>query len=148
MKRYFSLLIIGLFLSISIAQSQNDSMSKTPYESIGSYPEVVTPATVLARTIDGLGYRYYWATEGLTDEDLIFRPSADASNVIETLEHLHGLTEGILNCVSGKPNIRPQIKIEPSYEEMRHQSLVNLKKATNENPVNPKMNVFMGKNRE
>jgi len=107
----------------------------------------------------------------------------------------------ILNCISGKPNIRPRDEKEFSYEQLRHQSLLNLKEAsdllkanpdmdmstkkivfkrgdkesvfefwhllngqlsdaiyhtgqivsfrrTNENPVNPKMNVFMGKNRD
>ncbi len=201
MKPYFSLFVVSIFLSITSAQSQDKTMPETPYASIESYPEVYTAATTVARTIDGLGYRYYWATEGLTDDDLIFRPSEDASNVIETLEHLQGLTEAILNCISDLPNIRPQEKKELSYEQMRHQSLVNLKKAsdllianpemdmstkkvifkrgdtesvfefwhllnghladalyhtgqvvsfrrTNENPVSPKMNVFMGKNRD
>jgi len=176
-------------------------MKETPYAAIDSYPKVFTAATMVARTIDGLGYRYYWGTKGLTDEDLIFRPSEDASNVIETLDHLHGLTEAILNCISGKPNIRPRDEKEFSYEDLRHQSLMNLMEAsdllkanpdmdmstkkiifkrgdkesvfefwhllngqlsdaiyhtgqivsfrrTNENPVNPKMNVFMGKNRD
>ena len=201
MNRFFSLIVAGIFLFLSSAHSQNSSMTDTPYASIDSYPEVFTAATMVARTIDGLGYRYYWATEGLTDDDLIFRPSEDASNVIETIEHIHGLSKSILNCISGKPNIRSDEKKDQSYEEMRHQSLVNLKKAsdmlianpdmdmstkkvifkrgdkesvfefwhilnghlsdaiyhtgqivsfrrTNENPVNPKMNVFMGKNRE
>ena len=201
MNRFFALFVIAIFLSVNSAQSQDTTMQVTPYASIESYPEVFTAATMVARTIDGLGYRYYWATEGLTDEDLIFRPSEDASNVIETLEHLLGLTEGVLNCISGKPNIRPQAERNLSYQEMRHESLINLKKAsdlliaspdmdmstrnvifkrgdnesvfefwhllnghlsdaiyhtgqivsfrrTNENPVNPKMNVFMGKNRE
>ena len=201
MRYLLSIIRSGILLISVNAQSQKSEMNVTPYSYIGDYPEVVTAATVLARTIDGLGYRYYWGTEGLTDDDLIFRPSEDASNIIETLEHLHGLTGGILNCVEGKPNIRSKDKKELSYEELRHQSLVNLKKAsdllkanpnmglsankvifqrgenksvfefwhllnghlsdaiyhtgqivsfrrTNENPVNPKMNVFMGKNRE
>ncbi len=201
MYHYISVLAISFFLSISSAQSQNQVMEKTPYASIESYPDVFTAATIVARTIDGLGYRYYWATEGLTDDDLIFRPSEDASNVIETIEHIHGLSKSILNCISGKPNVKSSEKIDLSYEEMRHQSLMNIKKAsdlliadpnmdmstrkiifqrgdkvstyefwhllnghlsdaiyhtgqivsfrrTNENPVNPKMNVFMGKNRE
>lgn len=200
MKRLFTLLVCVTLSFLTSAQS-SDTMTTTPYASIESYPEVFTAATMVARTIDGLGYRYYWGTEGLTDEDLIFRPSEDASNVIETLEHLHGLSEGILNCISGKPNVRPRPERNLSYEELRHESLVNLKMAsdmlnanpdmdmstkkvvfqrgdsessfefwhllngfiadaiyhtgqivsfrrTNENPVNPKMNVFMGKNRD
>lgn len=200
MNRFLLLFVFEIMAFAAISQSQDTTMSLTPYASIESYPEVFTAATMVARTIDGLGYRYYWGTEGLTDEDLIFRPSEDASNVIETLEHLHGLSEGILNCISGKPNIRPREERNLSYEELRHESLVNLKLAsdmlnadpdmdlslkkvifqrgesqsefefwhllngfladaiyhtgqivsfrrTNENPVNPKMNVFMGKNR-
>ena len=200
MKRFLSLFVIVTFVAINPVISQNKTMKETPYAAIESYPEVFTAATMVARTIDGLGYRYYWGTEGLSDEDLIFRPSEDASNVIETLDHIHGLTEAIFNCISGKPNIRPRDQKELSYEELRHQSLVNLKEAsdllkanpdmdmstkkvifkrgdnesvfefwhilngqlsdaiyhtgqivsfrrTNENPVNPKMNVFMGKNR-
>lgn len=199
MKRFLCLFIT--FIAVNVAQSQNKTMEETPYAAIESYPEEFTAATMVARTIDGLGYRYYWGTEGLTDEDLIFRPSEDASNVIETLDHLHSLTEAIFNCISGKPNIRPREEKEYSYEELRHRSLVYLKSAsdllkanpdmdmssrkiifkrgdkesvfefwhllngqlsdaiyhtgqivsfrrTNENPVNPKMNVFMGRNRE
>jgi len=198
MNRYF--LVFGIFFFFTSAQAQDTSMTDTPYAQIESYPEVFTSATMVARMIDGLGYRYYWATEGLTDDDLIFRPSEDASNVIETLEHLHGLSECILNCIDGKPNIRPRAERNLSYDELRHESLMNLKQAsdmlnanpnmdmsarkvifkrgdsesefefwhllngfladaiyhtgqivsfrrTNENPVNPKMNVFMGKNR-
>lgn len=201
MNRYIIVLIIGVCFSSVSAQTTKKIMQETPYASIESYPEVFTAATMVARTIDGLGYRYYWATEGLTDDDLIFRPSSDASNVIETIEHIHGLSESILNCISGKPNIKNKEKQELSYEEMRHQSLMNLKKVsdmliadpnmdmstrkiifqrgdtesifefwhllnghlsdaiyhtgqivsfrrTNENPVYPKMNVFMGKNRD
>ena len=201
MKRFLSLFVIVTFVAINPVISQNKTMKETPYAAIESYPKVFTAATMVARTIDGLGYRYYWGTEGLTDEDLIFRPSEDASNVIETIDHIHGLTEAILNCISGKPNIRPRGEKELSYEELRHQSLMNLMEAsdllkanpdmdmstkkivfkrgdkestfefwhllngqlsdaiyhtgqivsfrrTNENPVNPKMNVFMGKNRD
>ena len=201
MKRSLSLFVIVTFVAINTVLSQNKTMKETPYAAIDSYPKVFTAATMVARTIDGLGYRYYWGTKGLTDEDLIFRPSEDASNVIETLDHLHSLTEAILNCISGKPNIRPRDEKEFSYEDLRHQSLMNLMEAsdllkanpdmdmstkkiifkrgdnesvfefwhllngqlsdaiyhtgqivsfrrTNENPVNPKMNVFMGKNRD
>lgn len=201
MKRSLSLFVIVTFVAINTVLSQNKTMKETPYAAIDSYPKVFTAATMVARTIDGLGYRYYWGTKGLTDEDLIFRPSEDASNVIETLDHLHGLTEAILNCISGKPNIRPRDEKEFSYEDLRHQSLMNLMEAsdllkanpdmdmstkkiifkrgdkesvfefwhllngqlsdaiyhtgqivsfrrTNENPVNSKMNVFMGKNRD
>ena len=146
MKRSFFLFVIVSFVAINTVLSQNKTMKETPYAAIDSYPKVFTAATMVARTIDGLGYRYYWGTKGLTDEDLIFRPSEDASNVIETLDHLHGLTEAILNCISGKPNIRPRDEKEFSYEDLRHQSLMNLMEASDLLKANPDMDMSTKKN--
>ena len=43
--------------------------------------------------VDGLGFRYFWATEGLTEKDLAYRPSEGARTTMETLEHISGLVE-------------------------------------------------------
>ena len=48
------------------AKSPSTSYQGTlPYYQIPDYPSSYNAATVAARTIDGLGFRYYWATEGL-----------------------------------------------------------------------------------
>ena len=60
--------------------------SDLPYRTIPDYPEEFTANTVATRLIDGLGFRYYWGTEGLRDEDLSFKPSEDARTSIETLQ--------------------------------------------------------------
>ena len=44
--------------------------SKLPYYEIPDYPETYTAGSVAARMLDGLGFRYYWATEGLNEDDL------------------------------------------------------------------------------
>ncbi|RMG65160.1 MAG: hypothetical protein D6722_16205, partial [Bacteroidetes bacterium] len=41
-----------------------DATTPLPYRAIPDYPETFTPGTTVARFLDGLGYRYYWATEG------------------------------------------------------------------------------------
>ncbi len=43
--------------------------------------------TVLARFIDGLGFRYRWATDGLERQDLAFRPCESSMDLGELLDH-------------------------------------------------------------
>ena len=41
-----------------------------PYAKIPA-PHRATAGAVVSRMLDGLGFRYYWATQGLQKEDLI-----------------------------------------------------------------------------
>ena len=49
-------------------------MGELPFYRIAPYPTQVTGASVLTRLVDGLGFRYHWATFGLTDHDYAFSP--------------------------------------------------------------------------
>ncbi len=102
-----------------------------PYYEIPAYPEKYTPETVAARMIDGLGFRYYWATEGLRPEDLAFRPSAEARTSEETIDHILGLSTIILNSVKQMPNVRSGEETSPlTFETKRKTTLENLKTAS------------------
>ncbi len=59
---------------------------------ISGHPEVLSGTTVFARFIDGLAFRYHWATDGLRSEDCAFRPSADSMNLLE-LQNLERVVE-------------------------------------------------------
>ena len=48
-------------------------MGSLPFSSIPDAPASYSATTVMSRMMDGLGYRYYWASEGLTDEVLDYR---------------------------------------------------------------------------
>lgn len=130
------LLIIASLMLISCAtQSQtvvkNEEMKdELPYASIPDYPETYTAGTSLGRMVDALGFRYYWATEGLRDEDLDFDPGGDNRPPRAVLEHLYGLSGTILNGPARKPNIRPSTDTPASWEELRKQTLLNIKKAS------------------
>ena len=87
--------LTGLIITIT-AMAQKES-STLPYYQIPDYPAEFTANTVAARMIDGLGFRYYWATEGLREEDLSFRPNEGARTSEETLAHILGLTNVIAN---------------------------------------------------
>ncbi|MEM6807470.1 MAG: hypothetical protein AAF696_39090 [Bacteroidota bacterium] len=140
MKCYFAFATIFFFL-LSPAVGQNSSTTsmqeKLPYEEIGEFPESYTSATVAARMIDGLGYRYYWATESLREEDLNYKPSDDARTTMETMVHLYGLSGTIINASKNVPNIRPAAKVPESYEALRAATLKNLAEASEILKKNP-----------
>ncbi len=174
-----------------------------PYSEIPANPDVYHGGAVMGRFLDGLGYRYYWATESIRQIDLDYRPSEGAQSYLETIQHIHNLTKAILNAALKKPNVRGGNKQEPTltFEALRAQTLDNINQAseafkavdskdlaehriifqrgdqsseipvwnlmngqiadalyhvgqlvsfrrTSGNPMNPAVNVFMGKNRK
>lgn len=107
------------------------STANLPYRQIPDYPESYTPESVAARMVDGLGFRYYWATEGLRAEDLAFRPSPEARTTDETLDHILGLVDIVLNTVQGKANIRGEDDNPPvDFEAKRKMTLEKLAMAS------------------
>jgi len=181
--------------------AQDQSNDNVPYHEIPAYPEKYTTGTVVGRILDGLGYRYYWATAGLREEDLAFKPSPDARSAAETLDHLYDLSKTILNVPQGVPNGSSTDQPKLTFEQKRKATLENIRTAsdlmkgsqekettkfqivfqsgenrmeyplwnllngqiadalyhtgqivsfrrTSGNPINPKVNVFMGKTRE
>jgi hypothetical protein len=105
------------------------AQSNLPYYEIPEAPDEYTAGTVVSRMVDGLGFRFYWATEGLRDEDLSFKPSEEARTSFETIKHIYGLTSVILNSVTNKPNTGEEMP-EMSFEEMRKKILENLQKSS------------------
>lgn len=126
MKTFITLCLLLSFLSITAQETSEDII---PYSEIPDYPETYTAGTVLARMIDGLGFRFYWATEGLREDDLAYKPSADGRTTAETIEHIYGLSQVILNSILMKPNIQNTIEENMSYAEKRKLTLTNFKTA-------------------
>lgn len=120
---------IILFVTISIT-STVFAQDKAYYYQIPEAPAVYTPATVAARLVDGVGFRYFWATEGLTEKDLAFRPTPEVRNSMETLEHINGLTTVLLNAVSKKSTRGPAADEKLSFTELREKTLQNIQAAS------------------
>ena len=110
--------------------AQQKSTDSLPYYKIPDYPEAYTAGTVSARMIDGLGFRFYWATEGLRTEDLKYKPSDKGRTCEETIEHLYGLSKFIYNASANQVNDRTAPAEKPlSFEDKRKAILFNFKKA-------------------
>jgi hypothetical protein len=116
---FFSII---MFASLA-ATAQTDSL---PYAAFPPAPIHYSAGAVVSRLLDGLGFRYYWATEGLRPIDLAFRPSPEARTSQETLEHIYNLSDMIINVVGGNQKPAPH----KTFEELRKATLENIKKAS------------------
>jgi hypothetical protein len=116
-----------LLFSLAIVSKAFSQSAELPYAQIPEYPKQYTGATVAARMVDALGFRYYWATEGLRTEDISFSPNNDARTTKETLIHILDLTQILLNSVNEVPNNNDVALSELSFAEMRQKTLENIK---------------------
>lgn len=130
MKNVLLTLWVCLLANGLWAQEMDKKEQDLPYYEIPAYPESFTAETVAARMIDGLGFRYYWATEGLRPEDLAFQPSEGARTSEETIDHILGLTNMILNSVQQLPNGQGGGDAPTTFAEKRQRTLENLKTAS------------------
>ncbi len=130
MKQFFTVLGCLLFLINGYAQELNMTKLKPlPYYEIPDYPEDFSSGNVAARVIDGLGYRYYWATEGLRPEDLEYKPSEDGRTIRETMDHIYRLTRTIAYTTKNIPIIR--LKEEAiEFDELRKKTLLHIHDAS------------------
>lgn len=124
------LIVMTLLLGINAAAQDKDKMKDLPYYEVPDYYESYTGGTVAARMVDGLGFRYRWATEDLKEGDLDYKPSADARTTMQTIDHILGLSRTILNATLKVPTDFTKKLPELTYEQKRKETLENLQKAS------------------
>jgi hypothetical protein len=127
MKHLFALFIFMIYFNSGFAQISTNSL---PYAQIPEKTGEYTGGNVLSRMIDGLGFRYYWATEGLTQKDLDFIPTPESRNTMETIEHLFGLSQTLLNGAQNVPNIQPADFSGMNFKEFREKTLRNIQESS------------------
>ncbi len=66
-------------------------MSDLPYDKIPEPPSAMNASSILVRLVDGIGFRYRWATEGMKEEDMGFQPCDGSMEVWKLLAHINGL---------------------------------------------------------
>ena len=118
-----------LILVLLILPLTMDAQDRPYYYEIPAAPADYTAATVAARLVDGLGFRYFWATEGLREEDLNFKPSEDARTAFETIQHIQGLTKVLLNTVQKKPTTGGEDGLT-TFTDYREATLENIRQAS------------------
>jgi hypothetical protein len=109
------------------------------YYTIPATPNEISATNIICRMLAGLGFRFYWATEGLTEETFAFRPCKGARSVGETVEHVWDLLNWIARSIGPtrktKPNearlLREDVLelisiIEDSFSKMDNKKLAKL----------------------
>ncbi|HEY0741783.1 MAG TPA: hypothetical protein VGD40_09980 [Chryseosolibacter sp.] len=125
--RMKKLLIIVFTFATSCLSAQS---GKLPYFELQDGSEAYTAGRVAARMIDGLGFRFYWATEGLRPADLEYKPGTDARTMEQTIAHIYAMSVLIVNSVTRTVNLAETESPQLPFEQMRVETLQNFKKAS------------------
>ncbi|WP_373072306.1 DinB family protein [Zeaxanthinibacter enoshimensis] len=90
------LLSIILIISFQHLNGQEITRVHMTYEKLPDRGSEYTAGSVLARMIDGLGFRYYWATEGLGNKEYEYRAGEELRSIQELMRHIYDLSEVII----------------------------------------------------
>ncbi len=123
-------ILFTLCLSCYVLNAQNTMGNKLPYAEIPNYAPNYSEGALMARLVDGLGFRYYWATEGLLQKDLNYKITKEARSNFETIGHIYHLSALILSTAQEIPFEAPETN-NLTFQEMREKTLLNLKEASN-----------------
>ncbi len=125
-----NLILLFLFIN-TLAMAQENNTNEIPFKTIPEAASSYKAGNLIVRMIEGAGYRYYWATEMLTENDLAFKPSDSGKSTWETLEHLYGLSKMIVNTASNKATIRTEANTPKEWLKLRSETLFHLEVAAN-----------------
>ena len=132
----------SLFLSLLFIFSIRTMAQELPFSSIPKAPVNYSASNSISRMIQGLGFRYHWATEGLKAKDLKYRPTEESRSTMGTIQHIYSLSKTILNAAKNKVSKRSKDQPPEHLDELRIITLNNLSEASelflnyNENELN------------
>lgn len=79
------------------------------FSDISVYPEQVTQTAIICRITDGVGFRFYWATENLQLKTYNFKPGPDRWTVKETISHIWDLSHWIFTSLGFDSVDKPEV---------------------------------------
>ena len=121
------LLLFAAFVASYAVQAESD---KPYYYQIPEAPDSYSGPNVAARLVDGLGFRFFWATEGLRAEDLAYSPGEERRSIENTIDHIFTLTLIAANATRGETTVFPVDLKGMSFAEKRAGALANIKTAS------------------
>ena len=78
-------------------------MDITKFEHLSDIPNTIEARTIMIRLIDGISFRFYQATDLLTESDYVFRPADDCMRLNELLFHIEKLCYWVDNSFRKTP---------------------------------------------
>jgi hypothetical protein len=83
------------------------------YDFIPDPPAAMSAGAILGRLADAVGFRYRWATEGITAADMAARPAEGCMSLGELLAHVLELLSWVAGRVGVQPHSEPVQSGEP-----------------------------------
>ncbi len=90
-----------------------------PYQHIPEPPVTFDGRAVIVRLIDGLGFRYRWATEDLRESDYDFQPADDVRSIRQLMDHIWDLVHWINHNMTGVKADRPNAMVDVRSTTLR-----------------------------
>ncbi len=92
-----------------------------PYQKLPDPPKSINSAGILIRLIDSIGYRFHLATNGLTDNEINFRPVDGSMDMMELLNHMYRVLFWAYRAFNPDAKINKEISTYSEY----HQGILN-----------------------
>ena len=99
------------------------SQENNYFYEIKEFDENYSENAIISRFLHAVGFRYYWSTEGLRENDLIYKPSDTGISTRATLEHIYVLAIIINSGIKDIEVKRSESYPELSFKELRENTL-------------------------
>ena len=94
-----------------------------PFEDISKIPVELTATNTILRVVEGLAFRYRWATENLSEKNIKFRPHPTSMNIEEVNIHIFDLVDSTFRVFGGEKQNKDSLN---SFQQIRKKSLLIL----------------------
>ena len=102
-----------------------ENHQELPFEDISKTPTELTATNTILRMVEGLAFRYRWATENLSEEDIKFRPHPTSMSIEEVNSHIFDLVDSTFRVFGGEKQNKETLN---SFQDIRESNLFLLKK--------------------
>ncbi len=93
------------------------------FRSLPPGPETATGSAVLVRLVEGTGFRFTWATEGLRETDLTCRPTPQTMSIAELAAHVCDLVTWVAIAAGAVPADTKPPDSPPPFASVRQRVL-------------------------
>ena len=105
-----------------------ENRQELPFEDISKTPTELTATNTILRMVEGLAFRYRWATENLSEENIKFRPHPTSMSIEDVNSHIFDLVDSTFRVFGGEKQNKETLN---SFHEIRKANLFLLKKLVN-----------------
>ena len=78
------------------------SADAVAFYTIPEPPAAMSAGAILGRLADAVGFRFRWASEGVRDADLPFKPAPDCWSLGELIDHIHDLLVPVAKSIGAR----------------------------------------------